>query len=494
MSKMVENFDIMNKSTKFSSNQRLTFNLTENDTIFTDTILQFHDKQYHAYSILLCRYSKWFNDKFKENHFKIDDKKYVIELPEDPQGMMSYILKYLHNNSVSISIKNAPVLLKITSFYEITHLQFLIRNFIYESIKSNNTWEIIQFYASQFVQYDLIDDSLQLVPYLEPYFIKAIEKAGKPSNITTNSICKCCKNGLVFAFLLKLIQEQIKLEDFQKIQLIEEFYENTVVKEGRLLSNQEKEALSSNEIINWTNDKSYQFLVNYKCEWLPSKLAKTLYSKLFMSKKSIISDLIKDTQKDSQIVSRWYVFSWLTSIFNADKAGEEIEFTKFLTTLGGLIQPINPELYGIINQQGNGLDPRLIMDCMDHFNVFFDNDDAFIIQTKFHGIKNPAVLIDIGKSNAFAATRIMVHMDIKLRRGSEIKTFQTISNRIQIHAFLGEKYVFSSTVPVDQNERGVFIDFPYTFNKIIISPTEDCYVFKIRFVEFLGRFLISPPR
>lgn len=461
------------------------------NSYFIDVKLVSEIGEYNAHKIVLARYSTWFEKTFKD----LPADAASLQLPCDPEGAFALLLEIIYTNAVKISVKTAPALLKVAVAYEFPDVIEQVQKFIDESTSMIENEEIILYYVSKFIEYGLIDDAQKLAPKFAKYLSQMIANGGKAGIMSMDRMYRSVSDGRVFASILIDPQVIDKWSEEQKVEQIDIFHSmHPELKEP------EKEALANPSIVNWSNENSYRYLVHYVCDWLPAKISRPLYRKIFNIRAANSRVFEKDCETASAKLSRWFPFSWCSCIADSvvTQSTPVVDAIKFITKLGGALKnPIDPEKYGLINPiPVTKLKEEILFPHLMN-NIFFDDKRIFQVICNQKQLKTSenAIIIDFGTSAVFKPKSLKVDFthspfynehvasyfkERKIHYPSHINVITSINSKSQ------EKAEVTNAGP----QAVLDTEFNTPFTSIIINPPTDdfFFCFKVRYVDFTGCF------
>ena len=305
---------------------------------FIDCVLSASGNKYPAHRILLAKYSNWFKRYFEE-HPMIQGKAVEVPIPIDPGNRFSDFLDILYKGTAKITSENIPLLLKLSNFFEVPSLYTIMRKFYLSAIKDDTLLSFVK----EFIRLGLIDDAVNLGHDMARK-LKDLLDEKDDKNFTKKKFYEAV-SPKVLAGVLK-DPYLSSYSDSLKVKLIDEY-----VGDNEITDPSDCEALSS--CIDWKQENAKFHLVNNRCNWLPPEISFDLYKKLLGFRRNTIIKLKKSTKEieENQETSRWYLLSWASKIHDSTLLRDdnpECNVISFIRTVGGMISPINPHLYGLI--------------------------------------------------------------------------------------------------------------------------------------------------
>ncbi|EAY23657.1 hypothetical protein TVAG_119940 [Trichomonas vaginalis G3] len=157
----------------------------------------------------------------------------------------------------------------------------------------------------------------------------------------------------------------VSLTNEQKVQIINQFAKN------KQFSDEEKEVLTS--IVDWTQEGSDSFLINYHCEWVSLKIARQKLRSIIFKRKNALAELGKlssQEKKNFQNIPMLFYISKMYQAENIDLA-EEVNIYDQATTLCHLTNRLTPKDFSIINLSTTGL-------VLSSVDCLFDDDNSYL--------------------------------------------------------------------------------------------------------------------
>ncbi|EAY20283.1 BTB/POZ domain containing protein [Trichomonas vaginalis G3] len=465
---------------------------------FVDLKLRHGVNTYQVHSLVLAKYSGWFAKTIKEMDCCPGDRMMKINLPEDPDDQFGTIIKILYTDQLTLDIKSAPALLRIATYYEMPHLQAIVRHFIAKTTVEPIINDAVLFsYASKFIQFKLIDDAIKLAP---EFAKRLMSKSKTPSDVNKYivRIYQEVKDGRVVAAII-LDQNFLNYwSEEEKVAQLDRYH-----KFNPDITDDEKEALSNFNIINWKSPTAYQYLVKYQCDWLPPRVLRPLYESIFKYRRANAHHFEKDIQNSSSTVSRWYPFSWATQIANAieSESTPVVELISFITTLGGLIVPKDGDAvkFGLLNPNGNQKLPQEELSTFEMANIFKDDNSYYqaILYDDKIGHGPNFIVIELGKSCEFKPQNVIVDMKYPDTISDSLSKYknsrkQHFPEYITTSSFSSIPEFKETLFKTDNKQQPLFeYALSKPFNRIYINPPLDgsLIVFRVRLVKIFGSFL-----
>lgn len=355
------------------------FNYYRLNHLFIDCSLKSNDQIYPCHRIILALKSQYFYEYFKSK------SESEIELPINPNNFFNEILTYLYTGDIHLNSKNIAIACKFSEFYKIDCLDKLIQHQFRNILSLKNCLKISKSLRANGVHSK--DDQISEI-ILNDFLMNKIDDIKQIfSSISPNVLSKI------------LIKFKNAIKDDQKVSLIEEYL---ISQESSDLSEKEKEALAS--VIDWSNPDSYKYIINYKCDWVPSKIIKPKINQILDLRKTLIEKVDNDFKLVSEDVSKFYPLFHICEIGNSDineKTNHDI--THFLSTIGGIAKEFNIFKYGLIDLKALNylpdFTPQFIFDQddIDHYFLSIGNDQD-----------HPSLSFSFGKEAKFLLTQIEI--------------------------------------------------------------------------------------
>ncbi|EAY13041.1 hypothetical protein TVAG_212230 [Trichomonas vaginalis G3] len=463
---------------------RIPFNPTL-DTMkeFQDVVLvsPYHKVEYKANRLKLAQLSPYFRRKF--NEIKPEPGNVLrFQLEKDPKNATQVVLDGFQTFKLTINPDIAPALLCVSSIYELPHYcQFAIE-VIQKAIVANSPYKTISRYLSEFQEYGIVEHVDKLIPYFAQYLIDAIARP-EIADHSLDELLDLITDGRVLSkLILYIIKERnFKLATSAILKTFDTFYDK-----HPNMSADEKESFMDNEIINWDQPDTFQYLTKFKCLWLGYKKARENFKKIFVNRRKIINEFKPDESNPKQMVKRWYALSLIKDIHESDPSqdNENYNTIKFITTLGGVAKQLDPEKFGLINP-----DPKVIPcgdqildDNYKHSNIFMKNEKIFCaIGNDKHAV------VDFG-SEVYASSIVLdFEIAARIRKIGDISQYFPHPKSVEITFFSGQKQTHSQKYDV-KSRIFTIKQVNRAFTKIVISPSNKAATFKLKNVEIVGHF------
>lgn len=430
---------------------------------FIDCNLIASGEKYPAHRILLAQHSNWFRRYFEE-HPCARGQVIDIQIPIDTGDRFTDFLDLLYNGKAVITHQNIPLLLKLTDFFEVTSLNTIMKKFCMLAVNDTTLLPLVK----EFIRLDLIKDAMNLSGYMARKLKDALNgKKDKAFSI------KKFYNAVSPKVLASVLNDEVlrSLSDSKKVKLIDNY-----VGDKELTDPSDCEALAS--CIDWKQENSKYHLVNNRCEWLPPEISFDLYKKLLMFRKGTVLKLKKSVKEidDNKDISRWYLFSWASKIHDSTLLKDdnpECEVVSFIRTVGGMISPIDPHKYGLI--QTFQTDNPVYTPKYQASNILNDDDSYFMAISKN---LNSLIGIDLGKNARFSvlSASLKTHVDVKVY-SNKIEAKKPVIKKIGVTCGENESQCKTSqniiTGETDDNNGEITIE---NQNKL---PPSRCVAFKM---------------
>jgi hypothetical protein len=288
-------------------------------------------------------------------------------------------------------------------FYESDILSQVFRYFVDQATQDRTLLQL----SREFHRLNLAEDAVKLAPRIAPHFLRLLKPTKDAPLFTFSELYDSVSPKLFAAILdhplLKIEARQILTPD-RLVGLTDEYVGTRVFSDP-----EDCEALAS--VVSWTESDSFLHLVRHKCDWLPSKYSKPLFSEILSRRMRTLGWLLNDAQKSAPIVSRWYAFAWLSTIRDARSARNSptVSIVEFISTLGGLTRPFNPRPFGLVNvfQSVEALAPEFESDGL------FDTTKYFMAMPQ--GNKKTLVGLDFGRETRFRIERLRINTECPIR-------------------------------------------------------------------------------
>lgn len=355
------------------------FNSYRLQNLFIDCYLKSKDQIYPCHKIILSLKSRYFYEYFKSK------SESEIELPINPNNFFNDILIYLYTGDIHLNSQNIALACKFSEFYGIDCLKDLIQHQFKNILTLKNCLNISKSLRANGIQTK--DDQIAEI-ILKDFLMNKIDKIEQTySSISPNVLSKI------------LVKFNNIISDDQKINLIEEY----LVSQGSIdLNQREKEVLAS--VIDWSNPNSYKYVVNYKCDWVPSNIIKPKINQILNIRRTLIQSTDDDFKLVVKDVSKFYPLFHIFEISHPHLEEEErYDVSHLLSTIGDIAKNVNILNNGFIQVQTSYCLPDFIpqfifdQDDMEHYFVSFGSDQ-----------NHPYLTFSFGKEANFLLTQIEI--------------------------------------------------------------------------------------
>lgn len=301
---------------------------------FIDVIINSsNERKYPGHKIILANESKWFKDYFIAN--KSDDPVQVVNLPYDPENSFDFLIQFVYTERLTLSVQNISNILAVSQYYKFNKLHMIASRFLNNILCVENS----VFLCTNLIKNELYAYAVLIAPIFAQEFAKIQKKVH--SELTLADIIECC-NAQVFSEVLK--QNSLDfVTRLEKVQYIDDF-----VDIKKIENLQDREFLAS--AIDWQQEDSYKIYLACKCDWIPSKIQRSLLCKVFDARRSTINNFKKETHHCPKTTGVWSPLSWLTAISNGDICDKPptVDLLEFFGTHGIGQKIYNPLKYTLL--------------------------------------------------------------------------------------------------------------------------------------------------
>ena len=307
---------------------------------FQDVTIRSNGRSYHAHRILLAKYCGWFRRAFEE----APGENLVIDIPEDPGDVFESFLRLLYTGRIDVTEGNMVELLKVAVVYECDSLKTAMHYLVRRLVSEENVLEV----CTRLTNLGMCDDALELADKAANVFMQV--KDGESATIGKATVSmKDVIDSLaprVFAKVLRIANEKVRMEDVQKVELIDKYAQTKAV-----TCEQDQEDLAS--MIDWKDIHAYTYLINFKCDWVPPKYTRDLFKKILVNRQTTVKAFRAQANKvKASEVSRWFVSGWCAVLSEAKKCTARFppkhDIFKFVATLGGVAK-LDPLDFGFVD-------------------------------------------------------------------------------------------------------------------------------------------------
>lgn len=437
-----------------------------------DCILISPTDQIMTQRIFLSYHSKYFRKFFTEH--KNDKLPISFELPCNPDNAFQDIFKLLQLGEIKLTLNNIIQLLKVLDFYEIDHYRKEMEIFLKDSVNSSIFMNFVDKCKEldfpggcDIIMHTIVDNLVIPDMGLVPISVQRL-------------LYRC--HPITFAKILKH-QSHVNMTDKRKASLIDDYIHHQFE-----ISEDQRYAFA--KVINWDDPNSYQLFYENNINWCPPSVARPHIRKALkcrLNSTKIFADRVKEKiantsplQEDKKSISRWYPFQWVNFISNASLENKDPKYSliDFITKLGQLNIPIDPEIYGLFNISNS--------QPLTHFfapKFAFLPDRYFISRTD---ISDLFIQVNFGEYSCFKINSIFLDTTVKkmIHKGYKpmIKSIQ-ISN---------ESEILLETDNLHEGANKFEISGDNHMSTIKIKSTdkiEEVNLFRIKFIDFVGCFI-----
>lgn len=459
------------------------------------------DVSIKVHRLVLAKSCGFFTRYFKD-HSNVTE----FTLPVDPDNKINDFLELLYNQRIKLTVDNAIPLLKIVDYYEAFAFIPIILNYIANIANSNckDNFSIVMKFASTMIDNGIQKYANVLAAKLAHYFDLYYRSTDVNDEANLIRVYESCNDGRIFAqILLQLdLNSKSQLSEAEKATILDRF---TLFARSNPLTAEEKEALSDNRIIDWANENSVQWILNYKCDWLASTKSRSLYKKVLDGRRAVANKFNQNVSKelsDKTKVSRWYTFSWITATAKCMNVNNvpEVNAVKFISTLGGLVDWVDPMKFGFINVSTNPKLP-IVLKAYSEINTLRDDNSVFTVVQKPEKGSKITTLVDFNKC-IFKSRALTVSLRYdgivdpeSIGKSRDVKKKQVpIPKMLAIGCSANKSSVKPKEIPTNEAIFGIEnLVYDNTFDHLEISApvTADFknITYRLRYIDALGQFM-----
>ena len=446
-------------SLNFSVNQRLPCyfnNFVQQENKFCDVILDFPTHSpIKTHRVLLAKESEWFHNYFAAHPLKQGENCMTVACPVNSGEIFPEIIKFLYENEIQITLEKIPPLYHCAHFYKFRKLLTITRMHLQRAINKQTAIYL----CSNLVKYHM-DEAASLVSTIFAEEMQNILE-NKQSLYTKSEIFKAC-SPYVLSAVLKDFQLDF-LTPEQKVELIDEF-----VGDSEIENEADKEALAS--VIDWNEDNAYMILIANKCEWMPARISRGLYSKALDARRSVITRFNSRVDGANDYLGRWFPLSWLRTISLAEECEEpHVDAVEFMSTFGISKKRSDPRKYALVEIEcskpiSEDFHPSTLLTC----------ENYFVSRTGENEL--PYIEIDFG----IHAGIVTQDLDISCEASNSFGMPKAIPNKLTISGYVqgSDTPIYERTfsygkAKMTDNFRTAPLECQVPIRKLKISLTED---------------------
>ena len=311
---------------------------------FRDVTITSNGRSYYAHRILLAKHCGWFRRAFEN----ASGENLPIEIPEDPGEVFGSFLKFLYTGQIDVTDKNIVELLKVAVVLDCESFKRAMHYLVRQIADEENVLELCERLTKQ----GMTDDALELADKAANVFMILMKsndtefaKVGK-TTVSMNTVIESLAPR-VFAKTLRIANEKERMEDIRKVELIDRYAQAKAV-----TCPQDQEELAC--LIDWKDPQAYTYLIQFKCDWVPPKYTRHLFTKILTYRQATVKAFRSQANKvKGSNVSRWFVAGWCTALSEAKKCTVKFppkhDIFKFVTTLGGVAKSLDPLDFGFLD-------------------------------------------------------------------------------------------------------------------------------------------------
>lgn len=437
---------------------------------------------YYSHTIVLSKQCKWFYEYFLSHPIKNSEIE-TVQLPCDPDGYFKQFLNLIYSMNENINTQNILKFLKLATFYKCNSV-LKILEYIFKDYVNTST---ILFLAKDFKELQIPEEVKLLSPFTSNVILEIL--SGEFNDFTLNDLFLVSDPYLIAATFKEPSFSTIS--DDEKLSLIDKYAEFHICS----LNSSERESLFS--IFNWPDIKNKSVITKiarHNCDWLPFSVYRSMSSEILTIRRQSLKSFSSEISKiQSNSISRWYPFSWLSEIRESVLATSSptVSLVHMISTLGNEVNPLNPHTYNLINTFSS-VEPVNVL-YYDAQYILLDDQKYFV---GFETGIEPGVGIDIGLYAKFVVESVEIDSLIQ-KNDSKIDFIRPYPITIAIAGAEKPDDAFKVNGPTIEMENGRFngkIDMNgkgYSNFGILMkgSSSRGGNIFRIRKLELVGHFL-----
>jgi hypothetical protein len=322
---------------------------------FVDLVLTSGSETYPAHRIYLASSCTWFATELSkpENALPPDfSDPLKLALPFNPEGRFGQFLEFLYTGKAVVPAAHLPELLAISLYYQATAYVEMFRFFLHQQADQPNLLARI----AALDRLGIADEAAFSVPHLAEGLAKLLSGAADPP-FQLSEVYAAIPPQLLAAILNHKQLAEFRKDSTALISLLDDYYA-VCVHAGRVLTQAQREALASTH--NWADAEALvvnrSLFAEHACEWLPAELSTELQSAVLKQRRATLANFQKEIGTIGPSVSQWYVAAWVRKLRSAQAARRRPhqDVIEFMSTIGGLVKPIDPHRYGFLKVEGFG--------------------------------------------------------------------------------------------------------------------------------------------
>ncbi|EAY02692.1 BTB/POZ domain containing protein [Trichomonas vaginalis G3] len=450
------------------------------EKLFCDIVIHWKNEEYYAHRLILQNYSSYFASIFEKYKDTTDIPRVDhVTIEINPQNMFSKVIDILYSKPVQITVTNVVSIYKICCYYGIYSFIENIKNFITKSLSSNT----VLHYVTEFISYDMIEESKIIVPFLSQTFLQIINSKTPQQEAELEQLLKCVSNGILFSYVIMADPLNSALSEYDKFCLVDKY--------SKIKRFSEAESIELASLFNWEDPNSLNYFVEFSCDWLPLNISRKCYSTLLSRRKNIIKVFESISENVKEQASRLHCFLWVDICSKASIVPDHpsINILDFISSLGNSNVEFDPIKYSYLLCNVH----QTTYDIFHPIQSIFKNDQSYAIIESCDD--HPAsISLSFGNHTVITANSFTISCDIEknTRKPNNITTKQyyTVPNQLLVKTFLNGTISNEFEISSDQNKIYQLEKVPNSFDSILVSippSLSDIYkILRIRNISIVG--------
>ena len=168
-------------------------------------------------------------------------------------------------------------------------------------------------------------------------------------------------------------------------------------------SEEEKEHFA--EIIDFTSEKAYEYIIKYGCDWAPVRLTRSLYSKILDIRRKVASEFEEESKTASQEIPRLFLLQWMNNVVNCIDGSGDKKLMSMINGFGGASKAFGAFKYGLLFEQAT----KPVQEGYEADNIFIDGKYYWGGGT---ACRNPQFTLSFGSRTKVLIRKITVNSKI----------------------------------------------------------------------------------
>jgi len=399
------------------------FDVFRDKGLFCDCVLSFQGNTVkNCHRLVLSRFSSWFRKAFMSKSDQCELAEIV--LPVNPNEIMTDIIDCLYNGKILVSQTKIASLCYCAKFYDMKIFLMIGKSQFLKVLSLSNAI----FLTTEMLSFNLEELAVLISPLFANEMIKFFTKG--ESYFSLKEIFSTVSPKMFSAILKSEVFNQISYE--KKVDLIDQY-----VGGREIAGKEDQEALAS--VINWEEEDSHRYFVQYCCDWVPASLSRTFYSKILTIRRNIYNNMVSVLPTNKEDLDHWIPYSWIHYISEAkDFDGQPIvNAVSFLSDFGISKTKINPERFSFLLT-----DSSKPLSSNYSLASFLMGDSYFLSKTDSESI--PYISLEFGANSFFVPTMCEISCEAMNAQGDRkitpngivIEGYETKDSQSPLYSFI----------------------------------------------------------